>query len=617
MNKKQLLQLEFALATTCSAYAFTPSVTLTQPQRTGCVIPNRRPQHVPSSLQYRTPRRVGGRSKIQSSLFYAYGGSNQDGDRNDVFKASPATTLPIDFEQVQHMHNNVLGRITQHADEYLHTDDFFVDQVALEKARTAAVSETRQIVKDVSAIALPALGGMLLDPIMSLIDTACVGQISTTALAAMAPCTSIFQFVFFAFFFLSAATTNLVASNPPESVFSAHDTTEAAKRVDANERVVSNASLLAVVFGTMVTFSLFKFCDPLLSLAGTTPALLDAARPYLLIRAVGIPFVFLATVLQGASVGRGDAWRPLKIFGAAAIINLIGDVWLTLFKGWGATGAATATLAAQVGSALYYVLTSARLEKGVEASSKPLRDVALVWRGLPSKQVVKTFMTVAAALFSTNWVDACVYSMLTRTAALDGTLALAAHQVTLQVWWLLSFFPDALSVAAQTLITRDMKDNEHRVPKLIKVLYGMSATLGVAAAALTSGLLRNPLATSALVADVSVQTLMATLVPFATISQFFYPIAALSDGVSIGLGTFSQLPMISLGSFVTTAVGLSQVANQGLGIVGVWGCMFIFLSSRVAGHSMLSKKLRKYLNRAFQRQRSVQPAQDSTLPVAA
>ena len=218
--------------------------------------------------------------------------------------------------------------------------------------------ETRQIVHEILAIALPSLGGMLLDPIMSLIDTACVGQISTTALAAMAPCTSIFQFCFFAFFFLSAATTNLVASNPPETVVG--DGEEAARRVLFNEKVVSNASLLAVVLGTIVSGALFKFCDPLLRMAGipaSNTALLQAARPYLLIRAVGIPFVFLATVLQGSSLGRGNAMRPLKIFGAAGVINLIGDVYLTLMKGWGATGAAVATVAAQIGAAVYYAVS--------------------------------------------------------------------------------------------------------------------------------------------------------------------------------------------------------------------------------------------------------------------
>jgi putative MATE family efflux protein len=607
---------------------------------------NGRAQHV-SSLQHKLLRCS---RSSKSLLFYTNDPSDiEDAEVSDVLGTSssssstPPPTFAIDFDRVQH--DEVLNRMTEHVEEQFDTNDFFgEDHFSSSSANLIGVSaegvasiqssfeppsktgsapvegttssESRQIINEVTAIALPSLGGMLLDPIMSLIDTACVGQVSTTALAAMAPCTSIFQFIFFAFFFMSAATTNLVASNPPESVYSVNDTTEAAKRVDLNERVVSNASLLALVLGTLVSVSLVKFCDPLLTLAGTSPALLEAARPYLLIRAVGIPFVFLATVLQGGSLGRGNAWRPLKIFGAAGVVNLIGDVWLTLMKGWGATGAATATVAAQIAAAVYYVITSARLEKGVEASSEKLRDVALVWRGLPSNHVVKTFMNVAVALFSRSIGLMLAYSMLTRTAALGGTLALAAHQVTLQVWWLLSFLPEPMSVAAQTLITRDMKDRKHRVPNLIKTLYGMSATLGVSAAALTFAVLRNSHVTSALVADVSVQKMIATMVPFAALSQAYCPIATISDGVCIGLSSFSQLPTIMLGSFATTAVGLSIVASQGLGVVGVWACMNVFLSSRILGHSILSKKLRKYLQLAFKKNAStrgsVMPA-----PVAA
>lgn len=390
---------------------------------------------------------------------------NSTGTTTDAYNA---ITLPIDFDQITKLEalNEISGKVVFAEDELSLSTPSSDSELGLQKTDNNAVqkiktasdaspstkSERRQMVNEIAAIALPSLGGMLLDPIMSLIDTACVGQVSTTALAAMAPCTSIFQFAFFAFFFLSAATTNLVASNPPES---ANDTKEAAKRVDFNERVVSNAAALALILGSLVTFSLVTFSDPLLKLAGipaSNTALLNAARPYLLIRAMGLPFVFLATVLQGSSLGRGDAWRPLRIFGAAGLINLVGDVYLTLFKGWGAVGAATATVAAQIGAAVYYVITSTRLNKSVEESSKPMRDVALVWRGLPSKHIVTTFLNVAMVLFSRSIGLMLAFSMLTRTAALGGETALAAHQVTLQVWWLLSFLPEPMSVAAQTLI---------------------------------------------------------------------------------------------------------------------------------------------------------------------
>ena len=109
-------------------------------------------------------------------------------------------------------------------------------------------------------------------------------------------------------------------------------------------------------------------------------------------------------------------------------------------------------------------------------------------------------------------------------------MALAAHQVTLQVWWLLSFLPEPMSVAAQTLITRDMKDAKERVPKLIKTLYEMCGVLGLAAV-VTGFIFRSPSVAGALVADLSVQRLMTSLVPFAVLSQSYCPLATLSDGI--------------------------------------------------------------------------------------
>lgn len=50
--------------------------------------------------------------------------------------------------------------------------------------------------KEIMALALPAFGTILADPLMSLIDTACVGQAGSLQLAAMGPITAIFNFVF-------------------------------------------------------------------------------------------------------------------------------------------------------------------------------------------------------------------------------------------------------------------------------------------------------------------------------------------------------------------------------------------------------------------------------------
>lgn len=239
------------------------------------------------------------------------------------------------------------------------------------------------------------------------------------------------------------------------------------------------------------------------------------------------------------------------------------------------------------------------MNKSVEASSKAKRDVALTWKGFATKDMFKTFASVALTLFSRSIGMMMAYSMLTRAAALSGTAALAAHQVTLQVWWLVSFLPEPMSVAAQTLITRDRTDRPSRVPKLIKTLYTMSAALGISASLLTLVALRAPAIVGALVADVSVQTKIASLVPLAVLSQGHCPLGTLSDGVCIGLDSFGHLPGIMIGSFAATTAALSMVAKHKLGVVGVWGCMNVFLLARVLGHLLTSSKLKESIREAF------------------
>ncbi len=49
---------------------------------------------------------------------------------------------------------------------------------------------------DVASLAVPSLGAVLADPLISLVDTACVGQVSSLQLASLGPNTAIFNLIF-------------------------------------------------------------------------------------------------------------------------------------------------------------------------------------------------------------------------------------------------------------------------------------------------------------------------------------------------------------------------------------------------------------------------------------
>lgn len=78
--------------------------------------------------------------------------------------------------------------------------------------RSASDTQDYQWTKQNLAIALPALMGLLADPVLSMIDTGFVGRVGPIDLAALGVCTSIFNMAFTIFRASTVATTSLVGS---------------------------------------------------------------------------------------------------------------------------------------------------------------------------------------------------------------------------------------------------------------------------------------------------------------------------------------------------------------------------------------------------------------------
>lgn len=219
-----------------------------------------------------------------------------------------------------------------------------------------------QWTKQTFAIALPALIGMMADPLLSLMDTGYVGRLGKTPLAALGPCTSIFHLAFNAFRATTAATTSLVASSLGEGGDS--------QTPNEQTRQVTAISLqLGLTIGISVLVTLLATGRLALqamgvSVDGNNSNLYPYACDYLFTRLWAAPAVLWIGVAEGAFRGYGNTMTPLKASLTASFINLVLDP-LFIFKnkrgaggfagfGWGVRGAAAATALSQLGAALYY-----------------------------------------------------------------------------------------------------------------------------------------------------------------------------------------------------------------------------------------------------------------------
>jgi putative MATE family efflux protein len=198
-------------------------------------------------------------------------------------------------------------------------------------------------------LAIPALGALLIDPLLTLADTAFVGRYAESPyeLAGMGSATALLTFSFYIFNFLCTATTPLVASKRSSG-----------KEEDAI--AVGRQSLsLALALGAILAILLITFRSPLLDLMGTAVSGVQAtgyASDFLIIRALAAPAVFSISASTGILRGYLDTKTPIFVLLVANIVNFLLDVLLIVILGKGPAGAALATTTAEWISALLFLL---------------------------------------------------------------------------------------------------------------------------------------------------------------------------------------------------------------------------------------------------------------------
>lgn len=446
-------------------------------------------------------------------------------------------------------------------------------KIGARRARKASKSILqRKEVQEMLLFAVPALGMVLADPLMSLIDTACVGHVSALQLAALGPNTAIFNFVFQLFAFLGVATTSTIASNSPK--LPGLDPSARAARLHAAQTTLSNSLCLALVCGALAMAALLTQGPRLLAAMGTPAEVVGPALQYLRIRALAAPAVMIMSVSQGACLGQQDAWTPAGVLAAAGLLNAAGDMYLIANRGLGVAGAAAATTAAQIAGAVYFLWHLWR--KGRQEGSVPLR-----FAGLSRWQTLKPFLEVGVTLFGRTIFGMAAYFCMTAAATRLGMLSTATHQVAMQVFWFLLYIPEPLSLAAQSLIARD-RYHPQQASQWAWLLLHAGVGLGFLLALLLAGVFT--FGARLFTSDVAVQSGVAALVPVAMVATHVCSTMMMFDGISIGAADFGHLPVANAAGLGVTLAILWASGRAGLGLQGVWWSLVGFYATRLVAH---------------------------------
>ncbi|XP_045084793.1 protein DETOXIFICATION 44, chloroplastic isoform X3 [Aegilops tauschii subsp. strangulata] len=419
---------------------------------------------------------------------------------------------------------------------------------------------------DILSIAAPAVLALAADPIAALVDTAFVGHIGSTELAAVGVSISIFNLVskLFNVPLLNVTTSFVAEQQAVDDSYRGTGENEFRRFPDnklTEERkflpAVTTSLALASGIGLMETVALIFGSGTLMDFIGIpvdSPVRIPAEQ-FLTFRAYGAPPIIVALAAQGAFRGLMDTKTPLYAIGVR--------------------GAALATVTSE------YVIACILLWK--------LNSKVVIFSGKIIGGGMIRYLKSGGLLIGRTIAVLLTMTLSTSLAAREGPVPMAGHQLCLQVWLTISLLNDALALAGQALLATEYTKRNYKQARM--VLYRVLQIGGVTGTALAIILFFGFGSFSSLFTDdPAVLGIAKSGVWFVAISQPINAVAFVVDGLYYGVSDFAYAAysMFFAGA-ISSAFLLVAAPEFGLG--GVWAGLILFMSLRaVAGLWRLGSK---------------------------
>ncbi len=416
----------------------------------------------------------------------------------------------------------------------------------------------RSIDREILRLGVPALGALAIEPLYVLVDTAIVGRLGTDQLAGVAIAGVVLTAVFALFNFLAYATTGTVARF-----------IGAGQRGDAAAQGV-DALWLAAVLGTVLAIVGLVFAEPIVSFMGASESVTPFALTYLRISLLGAPAMLLGLAGIGYLRGCQDTKTPLVVALTANVANLVIEIVLVYGLDLGVAGSAWSTVIAQVGAAIAFV--------GIVIAAVRRHHVSL----RPDAQGIRASARVGGHLVVRTASLLAGFLTATAVAARISDAAVAAHQIAFQIWLFTALTLDAIAIAAQAILAKDLGAGN---PVAARTASGRMVQWGLmmgGALALVILVLR-PWLSSAFTADPAVQSLVSDVLVIVAVTMPLNAVVFVLDGVLIGAGETRYLAVAMLGAYAVYLPAALIVLTSGAGLVALWLALSWFMVARAIG----------------------------------
>ena len=413
-------------------------------------------------------------------------------------------------------------------------------------ARTAL---PRGHAREILRLAVPAFGALVAEPLFLLADSAIVGHLGVAQLAGVGLASAVLHTVVGLMVFLAYSTTPAVARAIGDG--------QLGKALAAGRDGV----WLALMLGTLLAGAGFVMTEPLVGLLGAQGQVQAFAVDYLRWSMPGLVAMLLIFAGTGVLRGLQDTRTPLVVATAGFTLNIVLNLWLVYGLGWSVTGSAVGTSLAQWAMAAVYLMMVQRIARRHGVSLLPS------WRGVRGMARVGSWLM----LRTLSLRAAILATVLVVTA--QGTVNLAAHQLAMTIFSFLAFALDALAIAAQALIGKELgASNPARARLLTATMTRWGAGFGVVTGVLLA--LAAPWVGALFTSDPEVQTVLAIALWVMAAGQPIAGYVFVLDGVLIGAGDARYLALAGLANLGVYAPLLAAVAFAGVagsaGLAWLW-----------------------------------------------
>ncbi|MEM9144393.1 MAG: MATE family efflux transporter [Bacteroidota bacterium] len=430
--------------------------------------------------------------------------------------------------------------------------------------------------KSINKLAIPATFAGIAEPVLSLTDTAIVGNIPQDGLESLAAAGIVGSFLSMLIWILGQTRSAISA------IVSQY---YGAGQLEEVKTLPARAIALNLLLSVLILVSTVFFVEDIFRFLNASGKILRYCVTYYAIRVWGFPLTLFVFAVMGIFRGLQNTFWPMVIALTGASLNIVLDIVLVygiegILEPMHLEGAAWASLMAQGVMALMAMVLLIRKT-----------DIRLRIR-FPFHTELGRLIGMSLNLFVRTLALNTALILAVREAAALGDASIGAHTIAVNLWLFSAFFIDGYAAAGNSLAGRLLGARDYeglwRLARKV-VQYGLVVCLTLV---LFSIIFYRPIG-RLFSSDDSVLQLFYAIFFIIILGLPINAVAFVLDGVFKGLGEMKFLRnVLLLATFFGFVPSLYLGISWGWGLYGIWSAFTIWMLIR--GGALVWKFRRKF-----------------------